>query len=79
MMREAEVVVVCDAPFGPGNVANLRLALQAASQGTRVVLLEQVPMAERDFTGGVAASLWEELRTHAVVASSYAEILERVG
>jgi iron complex transport system ATP-binding protein len=79
MMREAEVVVVCDAPFGPGNVANLRLALQAASQGTRVVLLEQVPMAERDFTGGVATALWEELRRHAVVASSYGEILEWVG
>jgi iron complex transport system ATP-binding protein len=79
MMREAEVVVVCDAPFGPGNVANLRLALQAASQGTRVVLLEQVPMAERDFTGGVAAALWEELRGHSVVASSYTEILELVG
>jgi len=79
MMREAEVIVVCDAPFGPGNVANLRLALQAASQGTRVVLLEQVPMAERDFTGGVATALWEELRRQAVVASSYGEILERVG
>jgi iron complex transport system ATP-binding protein len=79
MMRESEVVVVCDAPFGPGNVANLRLALQAAKQGTRVVLLEQIPMAERDFTGGAAAALWEELRRHAVVASSYTEILEAVG
>jgi iron complex transport system ATP-binding protein len=79
MMREAEVVVVCDAPFGPGNVANLRLAVRVAREGARVVLLEQVPMAERDFTGGTAALLWEELRRHAVMANSYSEVVELAG
>ncbi|MFL5800130.1 MAG: ABC transporter ATP-binding protein [Actinomycetota bacterium] len=62
LLRSASVVVVADAPYGPGNVANLRLALHAAREGTRVVLVEGIPIAERDFTGGEAAALWRELR-----------------
>ena len=59
----ADLLVVCDAPFGSGNVENLRLALEAARAGIRIVLLEQIPMSERDFTGGVAGELWPRRRT----------------
>jgi iron complex transport system ATP-binding protein len=62
LLRSASVVVVADAPYGPGNVANLRLALHAAREGTRVVLVEGIPIAERDFTGGDATALWRDLR-----------------
>jgi iron complex transport system ATP-binding protein len=71
MMAAAAVVVVADAPFGPGNVGNLRAAVRAAGRGVPVVLLEQVPMRERDFTGGEAVTLWEGLARVAVVAPSY--------
>ncbi|MBI4259786.1 MAG: ABC transporter ATP-binding protein, partial [Actinobacteria bacterium] len=54
LAAEATVVVLCDAPYGPGNLANLRIALTAAERGVRVVVLEQVPVADRDFTGGEA-------------------------
>jgi iron complex transport system ATP-binding protein len=74
MMREADLLVVCDAPFGPGNVANLRLALQAASAGVTTLLLEQIPIEERDFTGGEATTLWAELRTLARPLGTYEEI-----
>ena len=74
MMLSSDLTVVCDAPFGPGNVANLRIALEAARQGVRVLLLEQVPISERDFTGGEAARLWEELRDVATVARAYSDI-----
>lgn len=74
LMLAAEVLVVCDAPFGPGNVANLRLALGAARAGVRTVLLEQIPIAERDFTDGEATELWEALRDVAEVARSYDEV-----
>ena len=74
MMRTSTVVVVCDAPYGPGNVANLHIALQAAREGVRVVVVEQVPMTERDFTGGVATGLWEELKRAGSVARSYSDI-----
>jgi cobalamin transport system ATP-binding protein len=74
LMEAADLLVVCDAPFGPGNVENLRLAFAAASAGVRTVLLEQVPIAERDFTGGEATALWSALREKATVALDYDEV-----
>ena len=74
LMEAADLLVVCDVPFGPGNVENLRLALAAARSGVRTVLLEEVPIADRDFTGGEATELWEALRGFATVARSYDEV-----
>ncbi|HEX2030879.1 MAG TPA: ABC transporter ATP-binding protein [Actinomycetota bacterium] len=75
MMRRAAVVVVCDAPYGPGNLANLEAAVRAAEEGVAVVLLEQVPARERDFTGGRATELWERLAGRARVVRSFEEVL----
>jgi iron complex transport system ATP-binding protein len=61
LMRSAWAVVVCDPPFGPGNVANLRSALEAAREGVATYVVETTPIAVRDFTGGEASSLWREL------------------
>jgi cobalamin transport system ATP-binding protein len=74
LMREADLLVVCDAPFGPGNLANLRLALETAGAGVQTVLLEQIPIEERDFTGGEASATWMQLRGLATVVRSYEEL-----
>jgi iron complex transport system ATP-binding protein len=74
LLRDADLLVVCDAPFGPGNVANLRLALEAARAGVPTYLVEQVPVTERDFTGGEATRRWTELRGVATVVSAYDEV-----
>ena len=58
----ADVIIVCDAPLGPGNVRNLELTLEAARAGRPIVLVDGVPMADRDFTDGRATELWDELR-----------------
>ena len=78
LMLAADLVVVCDAPFGPGNVANLRLALEAAHAGVRTFLLEGSPIHERDFTGGQATALWSELVGSATVVRSYEELAVEV-
>jgi iron complex transport system ATP-binding protein len=70
MMRAADVVIVCDAPFGPGNVRNLELALTATRESVPVILIEEMPLAERDFTQGRATELWNEIRSSARVAAS---------
>jgi iron complex transport system ATP-binding protein len=75
LMRRAAVVVVCDAPYGPGNIGNLRAAQEAAREGARMYLLEQVPMEERDFTAGEATRLWRAIRGAAGVVGSYEELL----
>ena len=61
-MRAADLLVVVDAPFGPGNLANLVLAVEAARSGVPTVVLEGRPIGERDFAGGAAAAAWAELR-----------------
>lgn len=79
LMLESDLLVVCDAPFGPGNLENLRLALEAARAGVRTLLLDQVPIGERDFTGGEATRLWGELRRLAAVAESYDDAIVEAG
>jgi len=68
------VVVVADAPFGPGNVENLRLAVEAARLGSRTIALDQVPVEERDFTGGWATALWHELSARAETVTTVEEL-----
>lgn len=74
LIAEASLLVVCDAPFGPGNVENLRLALEAARRGSHTVLIEQIPVEERDFTGGTATQLWHQLRELSVVVRSAEDV-----
>ncbi len=61
MAKEADVLVVAPVFFGRGNLAPLRTALRAAKAGTKVVIVDQPPIAERDMSGGEAATLQAEL------------------
>ena len=78
LIARASLLVVCDAPFGPGNVENLRLAWESARRGIRTILVEQIPMEERDFTGGEATELWHALRELATVVRSAEEVRQAV-
>jgi iron complex transport system ATP-binding protein len=51
----ADAIVVCEVPFGRGNVDNLLVAVRA---GKPLVLVGQID--GRDFAGGAAASYWAE-------------------
>ena len=79
LIREAKLIVVCDPPFGPGNVENLRMVLRGARAGIPVLVLERTPIRERDFTGGDATALWLELRGLASVFESEEKLLEAAG
>jgi iron complex transport system ATP-binding protein len=61
LIREAALVVMSDPPVGPGNLENLRLALRAVNEGIEVVLIDRIPIEDRDFTGGEATTLWRRL------------------
>lgn len=64
LARSAEVVVLCEVPFGRANLANLEAALSLRRAGKRVVC-RQSPSTDflpaRDFTGGAAQKLWSAL------------------
>jgi cobalamin transport system ATP-binding protein len=78
LIAVSSLLVVCDAPFGPGNVENLRLALEGARRGVRTVIVEQIPIEERDFTEGLAMQLWLALREEATVVRSAEQVGEVV-
>lgn len=50
-----DAIVVCDVPFGHGNVANLEASVRA---GVPLVLVGEIE--GRDYTGGSAEALWAE-------------------
>ena len=57
----ADIVLLCDAPFGPGNLANLEVVVEMRRQGKPVVVIERKPISVRDFTGGKASELYAAL------------------
>jgi iron complex transport system ATP-binding protein len=61
LAKKADALLVAPVFFGRGNLAPLRTALQAAKAGTKVIVIDQPPIAERDMSGGEAAALQAEL------------------
>jgi iron complex transport system ATP-binding protein len=66
MISQADAVVVSDVPFGYSNLKNLEIAKLALENGKKVVLVEETPIRERDFTNGKVQLLFEELRSRGV-------------
>ncbi|MBN1630140.1 MAG: ABC transporter ATP-binding protein [Thermoleophilia bacterium] len=60
---QAEVIIIAPVFFGKGNLAPLRVALQMARAGKRVMVIDQPPIEERDMSGGEATLLMAELMT----------------
>ncbi len=61
LAREADVVVVTGIPFGRGNLRNLEAAVRARGFGRRVLLIDEPPIAGRDFADGEAIVLQRQL------------------
>jgi len=55
MAGDAACVVVCETPFGPGNVSNLEIAAEALRRGCRV-LVNDSNIENRDYTPDRSAS-----------------------
>lgn len=70
LATSADVVVVCEVPFGHGNIDNLLVAVRAKKPTVLVGDIEG-----RDFAGGAAASYWREALDHgALVVASADEV-----
>jgi len=61
LARSADVVVVTSIPFGRGNLRNLEAAVRARGVGRRVLLIDEPPIAGRDFTDGQAMDLQRQI------------------
>jgi iron complex transport system ATP-binding protein len=70
LAEAADAIVVCEVPFGHGNVDNLLVSVRA---GKPLVLVGDI--AGRDFAGGAAASYWvEAVDGGALVVSTLDEV-----
>ena len=75
-VRQAAAVVVTDFPVGPGNLKNLEAALVALDCGKIVFLLNSGTIGERDFVGGKARTMVDELiRRGAVTVKDKRELI----
>jgi len=67
MIRKAAIVVMTSVPFGYGNLQNLEAATEAVKQGIRTYVIDEVPIESRDFTGGKATAMLDELRKRGAI------------
>lgn len=65
-VRDAAVTVVADVEIGDGNLPNLRAATEAKS----VVVVEERPIEERNYTGARGETLYESLKRDGVVTNA---------
>jgi len=65
-VKNAEFTILCNMPFGLQNLKNL----EAAKYAGNLVIIEDDPPESRDFTGGRAVELYNELKKNAVVTTS---------
>ena len=75
-MRGCRGVIVCETPFGPGNLPNLRAAVEVASS-VDVYILKPDEIEKRDYTKGEATSLIHELLQAGAIPVSDSEELGR--
>ncbi len=67
----ADAIVVCEVPFGRGNVDNLLVAVHS---GKPLVLVGDI--AGRDFAGGAASSYWAEALAAGAARVDHADAVE---
>ncbi|MGD6933642.1 MAG: ABC transporter ATP-binding protein [Candidatus Bathyarchaeia archaeon] len=62
MVKNSNIVILTDVPFGLGNLKNLHAALEAAKCGILTYVIDESPIEIRDYTGGKATRLMQELK-----------------
>lgn len=80
MVREASAVIVADFPVGPGNLKNLEAAKLALDIGKAVFVVNNETIEERDFVGGKAKQLVDELiKRGAITVNDKRELVDLLG
>jgi hypothetical protein len=75
LIEKADLVLLERFHVGPGNLANLRAALEALGKGKKVIVLEN--NLEYDFTGGEARAYYQRLKERgAVFIPDHSRLLE---
>ena len=68
LVRNADITILCNMPFGTGNLLNLEAALVAE----KLVIIEDGDPSGRDYTGGKALEIYNRLKENAIVVNQAA-------
>lgn len=81
LLARSDLIAILPVPFGYGNLANLSQVVEALDQEEKtVIIVEQIDISQRDFTGGQAARLINRLyEKGALRAENIRQALERIG
>ena len=59
LIKDADVLIITDTPFGHGNVKNLKLVSEIKDQ--EIILMKKKDISERDYTNGKATEYWNQI------------------
>ncbi len=77
--ERANVVVLTDMPIGWGNLKNLKAAKKALEKGIPLIMIEETPFDERDFTEGEAQQCLNSLKQNgAMCVKSVNDVLPTI-
>ncbi len=80
MINQVDFVILTSIPIGEGNFKNLLAVERAIKMGKKVIILEEMPIVERDYAGGKALKLIERLyQQGAIRAKSSKDIFKMIG
>ncbi len=71
-IKDSDITILCNMPFGPQNYKNLEAALNAK----KLVIIEDEGLESRDFTGGRISDIYKALKKAAVAVISSAQLHE---
>lgn len=64
LIRRSDVVIGTEFPVGHGNIKNMESIQEAAEMGKHVILIRSSPLEKRDYTGGKATKLYDDITSH---------------
>lgn len=74
---KADAVILCNVPFGYGNLKNLITLKDAVLGGNKkTFVLDETPIEQRDYTKGLAEKVYRQILTKAVIFRSFDELLD---
>ncbi|ADL07912.1 ABC transporter ATP-binding protein [Thermosediminibacter oceani] len=74
-LDRAEAIIICNIPFGHGNLKNLILLRDVVAKGEKkIFVLHETPIGQRDYTGGLAAKIYSQILKESVVINSIEEL-----
>ncbi|MBC7109847.1 MAG: ABC transporter ATP-binding protein [Archaeoglobi archaeon] len=78
LMELSEAIIIAPFAIGRGNIENLKSALRFAKR-KKIIVVDDLKIDERDFTGGEGRELWERLKSEGAVVRSIGELLKVLG